>query len=54
MCDKFLCGVLLGMLGGALLVTNSVKARTLIKEGQAEVEKVAKKKMDEMSKLKNN
>ena len=32
--DKFLCGVILGMVGGAVLVTNSVKARKAVKDGQ--------------------
>ena len=41
--DKFLIGVVLGMLGGAVLVTNSVKARQAVKEGQTQViEKVEK------------
>ncbi len=35
--EKFLCGILLGMLGGALIVTNSVKARNLVLDGQSEV-----------------
>jgi hypothetical protein len=35
--DKFLCGVLLGMLGGAVLVTNSAKARQIVKDGQEQV-----------------
>lgn len=35
--DKFLIGVLLGMVGGALLTTNSVKARQMVKEGQQQV-----------------
>ncbi len=35
--DKFLCGVILGMLGGALIVTNSVKARQAVKDGQTQV-----------------
>ncbi len=35
--DKFMFGVILGMLGGALLVTNSVKARGLVKCGQEQV-----------------
>ena len=40
--EKFLTGVLLGMLGGAVIVTNSVKLRSLVKEGQSTVkEKVA-------------
>lgn len=37
--EKFLIGVVLGMVGGAVLVTNSTKARQLIKDGQAEVQK---------------
>ncbi len=35
--DKFLVGIILGMLGGALIVTNSVKARKAIKDGQDQV-----------------
>ena len=35
--DKFLVGVILGMLGGAVLVTNSVKARQAVKDGQEQV-----------------
>ena len=37
--DKFLCGVILGMLGGAVLVTNSVKARNAVRDGQDQVVK---------------
>lgn len=50
--DSFLCGILLGMLGGALVATNSQKARQMVKDGQEQVkekvEKLAKskKKMD--------
>ena len=41
--DSFLCGVLLGMLGGALVATNSQKARQMVKDGQETVrEKVEK------------
>ncbi len=43
--DKFLTGVVLGMLGGALLVTNSVKARQMVKDGQTQV----KEKITEIS-----
>lgn len=43
--DKFLVGVVLGMLGGAVLVTNSVKARQVVKSGQEQV-------MDKMEGLK--
>ena len=35
--DKFIFGVVLGMLGGAVLATNSVKARQLVKSGQEQV-----------------
>ncbi len=46
--DSFLCGILLGMLGGALVATNSQKARQMVKDGQEQVkekvEKLAKSK----------
>ena len=50
--DKFLCGMLHGVLGGAVLATNSAKARQLVKDGQEQV----KQKVDEFSKnaKKNN
>lgn len=32
--DKFVWGLALGMLGGAVIATNSVKARQLVKSGQ--------------------
>lgn len=35
--DKFLFGVILGMLGGAFVATNSVKTRQLVKEGQTQI-----------------
>ena len=35
--DKFIFGVVLGMLGGAVLATNSVKARQMVKAGQEQV-----------------
>ena len=41
--DKFLFGVMLGMLGGAVLVANSVKARQAVVDGQAQVLSKAKK-----------
>ena len=44
--DKFLTGIVLGMVGGALIVTNSVKARQLVKESQQEV----KEKMEKLNK----
>ena len=46
--DKFLCGVVLGMLGGAVLVTNSVKARQMVKDGQTQV----LQKVEDMTKSK--
>lgn len=44
--EKFLTGVVLGMLGGAFIATNSVKARQFVKDGQEQV----KQKVNEMSK----
>lgn len=44
--DKFLCGLLLGMIGGAVIVTNSVKARKIVRDGQDQV-------IDKVSELKN-
>lgn len=36
--DKnFACGMVLGLLGGALIVANSYKARKLVKDGQEEI-----------------
>ena len=43
--DKFLCGIILGMVGGAVLVTNSVKARQMVTDGQNQV----KAKVEELS-----
>lgn len=43
--DKFIAGAMLGMLGGALIVANSVKARQMIKEGQEKVMEKAEKTM---------
>ena len=44
--DKFLCGMLLGVIGGAVLATNSAKARQMVKDGQEQV----KQKVEEMGK----
>ena len=44
--EKFLFGVALGMLGGATIVANSVKARQMIKDGQNQV----KDKITDLSK----
>ena len=35
--EKFMFGLALGMLGGAVIATNSVKARQLVKSGQEQV-----------------
>lgn len=48
--DKFLCGMLLGVLGGAVIATNSAKARQMVKDGQQQV----KNKVDEISKKAEN
>ena len=44
--DKFLCGMLLGVIGGAVIATNSVKARQMVKDGQEQVVK----KVEELNK----
>lgn len=44
--EKFLTGMLLGIIGGAFIATNSAKARSLVKEGQEAV----KQKMDKLDK----
>lgn len=44
--DKFLCGMLLGVIGGAVIATNSAKARQMVKDSQEQV----KQKVDEMTK----
>ncbi len=51
--EKFALGLLTGMVGGALIVANSYKARTLVKKNQDEVlskvEKYIDKKLGEKS-----
>ena len=42
--EKFTTGLLMGMLAGAVVVTNSYKMRVLVKKGQDEM----KTKFDEM------
>ncbi len=44
--DKFLFGMLLGVIGGAVIATNSAKARQFVRDGQESV----KQKVDEISK----
>ena len=48
--DKFLCGIVLGMMGGAILATNSAKARQIVKDGQEQV----KQKVEDMTKSTKN
>ncbi|MDE6412222.1 MAG: hypothetical protein K2L02_06840 [Clostridia bacterium] len=46
--EKMFClGVMLGMVGGALIVANSYKARTLVKKSQSEVMEKVNEMMDE-------
>ena len=47
--DKFLFGVVLGMMGGALIATNSAKARQMVKDGQEQV----KQKVEDLTKSSN-
>ena len=48
--DKLFMGILLGMLGGAVLATNSAKARQMVIDGQTEVSK----KVSQMAKPKKS
>jgi hypothetical protein len=48
--DKFLFGIVLGMLGGAVIVSNSSKARKLIKDGQQQL----KEKVDSLGNCSSN
>lgn len=53
--EKFLIGTACGMLAGALIVANSYKARTLVKNGQQEFMRKAESMMDEkISAMKQN
>ncbi len=46
--EKMFClGLVMGMVGGALLVANSYKARTLVKKSQSEVMDKVNEMMDE-------
>ncbi|MBD5636434.1 MAG: hypothetical protein HDP28_01245 [Clostridia bacterium] len=46
--EKMFClGVMFGMVGGALIVANSYKARTLVKKSQSEVMEKVNEMMDE-------
>ena len=57
--EKFVIGMLIGAVGGAVAVTNSYRMRTIIKKGQDEVltkvndamdEKIEEKKRESKSK----
>lgn len=48
--DKFLVGVILGMVGGAFIATNSNKARQAVKDGQ---ERIIEKAQDLQQKAKS-
>ncbi len=41
--DKFFMGVVLGMLGGMVIATNSSKARQVVRDGQEQVLEKANK-----------
>ena len=46
--EKVFCiGLLFGMVGGALIVANSYKARSLVKKSQAEIMQKVDEMMDE-------
>ena len=46
--EKLFClGLALGMVGGALIVANSYKARSLVKKSQAEIMQKVEEMMDE-------
>ncbi len=50
--EKLFClGVAIGMVGGALLVANSYKARSLVKKSQAELMDKVNEMMDERLKM---
>ena len=44
--DKILCGIIFGMVGGAVLATKSAKVRQVVKDGEQQIEK----KMKELNK----
>ena len=50
--EKMFClGLALGMVGGALIVANSYKARSLVKKSQAELLQKVDEMMDERLKV---
>ncbi|MBQ9117669.1 MAG: hypothetical protein IJY11_00500 [Clostridia bacterium] len=52
--EKFSTGLLLGMVAGALVVTNSYKMRVLVKKGQDEMKAKFDEMMDEKIKMIEN
>lgn len=53
--EKMFClGLALGFMGGALIVANNYKARSLVKKGQQEVMDKVDKMMDERLKAMDN
>lgn len=44
--DKLLCGIALGMVGGALIATHSQKTREVIKDGEQQI----KQKVEDLKK----
>ncbi len=48
--DKFLCGMLLGVIGGAVLATNSAKARQAVRDRQEQL----KQKVEDLGKKPKN
>ena len=52
--DKFLCGMLLGVIGGAVIATNSAKARQMVKDSQEQVKQKVEELSKESSKKNNN
>ncbi|MBQ8685035.1 MAG: hypothetical protein IJ514_02545 [Clostridia bacterium] len=45
--EKFAIGLVIGGIGGALLVANNYKMRTLVKKGQEEIQNKLDELMDE-------
>jgi DNA anti-recombination protein RmuC len=45
--EKFAIGMLIGVIGGALLTANNYKMRTLVKKSQAEIQEKLDSLMDE-------
>lgn len=48
--EKFLFGIVIGMLGGALIATHSAKTRQIVKEGESQIKNKVSKIADKSSK----